>query len=266
MTIRIIYLLGLGHSGTTLLGRLLNAHSQAMSIGGTKNIPLFVSGRKSCACGALFPAECSYWSAVDDSLEKRGLSLSGLQFGYEDQENLKPEELHLFFESVLEASGAEVIVDTSRRRTYFAKLEQVPGLELIPVHIFKSPWAQYSSNKRKGMGLIRSLWNYNVRGRRIRTMKPKGHPIVHVHYEDLCRDPERHLARIMAAAGLAFEDEQVTAFSESETHILGGNRARSDKSSVIRLDENWRERLTVFEQSAARLLGGAVYRRNLKES
>jgi hypothetical protein len=266
MEIKIIYLLGLGHSGTTLMGRLLNAHSKTVSTGGTKNIPLFVSGRKSCTCGAGTPDGCDYWSRVDTALAKRGLSLSSLDFGYDNQQNLDKQELRLYFESVLEAAGAEVIVDTSRRRTYFTKLEQVPGVTLIPVHIFKDPRAQYSSNKRKGMGMVRSVWNYNTRGRRVRTMKPKGPPVVHVSYEALCRDPRGQLQRIMAAAGLEFEEQQVTAFGEAETHILGGNRMRSDSSSVIRLDESWRKRLTPFEQKTVSLLGASGYRRNLELS
>ena len=264
MKIKIIYLLGLGHSGTTLVGRLLNAHSRVVATGGTKNIPLFVSGRKSCTCGAISPQDCDYWSLVERALVKRGLSLSVLDFGYDNQKNLDLQALRFYFESVLEASGAEVIVDTSRRRTYFGKLEQVRDVELFPVHIFKDPRAQYSSNKRKGMGMLRSVWNYNVRGRRIHGMKPKGRPIEHVSYEALCRDPRGELGRIMSAVGLAFEADQLTAFGEKETHILGGNRMRKDKSSIIRLDEKWHTRLTPFEKRAVRILGASCYRRNLE--
>lgn len=263
MEIKIIYLLGLGHSGTTLLGRLLNAHSKVVSTGGTKNIPLFVSGRKSCACGARNPAECRYWSQVEQSLETRGLSFSSLDFGYDNQENLDPKALRLYFESVLEAAGAEAIVDTSRRRTYFTKLEQVPGVRLIPVHLFKDPLAQYSSNKKKRMSMLRSVWNYNVRGRRVRGMTPKGQPILHVPYEALCRNPREEIHRIMSAAGLAFEEEQVKSFGAMETHILGGNRMRQDTSSVIRLDETWKTRLTPFEKKVVKWLGASSYNRNL---
>ena len=266
MAIRIIYLLGLGHSGTTLLGRLLNAHSAVVATGGTKNIPLFVSGRKTCTCGAESPEQCVYWSRVDQALGHRGLSLSDLDFGYEDQNRLDMSKLRGYFESVLEASGAEVIVDTSRRRTYFSKLEQVPGVELVPVHIFKDPRAQYSSNKRKGIGLLRSVWNYNLRGRRVRGMEPSGRAVLHVSYEELCRNPRAELARIMEAAGLEFEEQQVNAFGEQETHILGGNRQRKDKSSNIRLDESWRERLTPMEQKLTVALGRRSYRENLKRA
>ncbi|TVP52316.1 MAG: sulfotransferase [Halomonadaceae bacterium] len=263
MAIKIIYLLGLGHSGTTLLGRLLGAHSQVIATGGTKNIPLFVKGRKTCACGATAPTECQLWSAVEERLKTRDLSLSDLQFGYDNQNNLNHDALKRYFESVLEASGAQAIVDTSRRRSYFAELEKVPGVELIPVHLFKDPRAQFSSAKRKNGNLFASVWSYNLRGRRVRGMQPAGRPVLHLSYESLCRDPMGQIARIMEAAGLPFEPDQVTHYGASELHIIGGNRQRHDTSSAIRLDESWRRRLTPMEQKLAIWLGGRSYRKNL---
>jgi len=263
MSIKVIYLLGLGHSGTTLLGRLLGTHSQVVATGGTKNIPLFVSGRKHCACGAKSPEQCRFWSAVEASLQRRSYSLGQLQLGYESQSSLDHDSLIAYFESVLEASGARVIVDTSRRTSYFNALQKVPGVELIPVHLFKDPRAQYSSAKRKGRALLHSAWTYNLRGRRVRGMKPAGPEIVHLSYEALCRDPEGQLGRIMQAAGLEFETSQTTAFGENESHILGGNRQKKDKSSRIRLDETWRKRLTPMEESLVRFLNGRSHRRNL---
>lgn len=263
MAIKIIYLLGLGHSGTTLLGRLLNAHSQVIATGGTKNIPLFVEGKKSCTCGAEKPSDCVFWSRVDMALARQDLSLRELRFGYEHQNNLDTGHLERYFESVLEAAQASAIVDTSRRRGYFSELERVPGVELVPVHIFKDPRAQFSSNKRKGMSLPRSLWNYNLRSRRVRGMQPKSQPVLHVSYEALCRNPQQQLTRIMNAAGLEFEQDQVSAYGSKETHILGGNRQRTNKASNISLDETWRKRLTPLQQRLALSLGGKALQKNL---
>jgi len=263
VSIRILYLLGLGHSGTTLLGRLLGAHSRVVATGGTKNIPLFVSGRKTCSCGATSPQECTFWSRVEGSLNERGRALADIQSGYDNQRRMDHGALGDYFRSVLEASGADVIVDTSRRRTYFTQLEQIPDVELVPVHLFKDPRAQFSSDKRKGGSLAATAWTYGMRSRRVRGMRPKGKEVLHVAYEDLCRDPEAQLSRIMQAAGLEFEQAQVTAFGENENHILGGNRQRRDKSSVIRLDETWRTRLTPTEARLMLLLNGRSHRRNL---
>lgn len=263
MSIKIIYLLGLGHSGTTLLGRLLGAHSDVVATGGTKNIPLFVRGRKSCTCGAIEPDGCPFWSRVDRALRERGRSLATLECGYDDQKRLNHQALTDYYSAVLEASGATVIVDTSRRRTYFSQLEQNPDLELIPVHLFKDPRRQHSSSKRKGRSLLHTVLTYANRGRRIRGMRPRGHPVLHLSYEDLCSDPRVELNRIMQTVGLEFQQRQLSEFGTTESHILGGNRQRADKSSTIRLDESWKWRLSSMETGLVMLFNGRGYRKNL---
>lgn len=263
MTIKIIYLLGLGHSGTTLLGRLLGAHSQVVATGGTKNIPLFVHGRKSCSCGATTPDECPFWSRVEQALQSRRRSLATLESGYDSQRRLDHQALTDYYAAVLEASGARVIVDTSRRRTYLSQLEKNPDLELIPVHLFKDPRGQHSSSKRKGRSLAHTIWTYAMRGRRVRGMHPRGRPVLHLSYEALCSDPQGQLSRVMPAAGLEFQERQLTEFGTNESHILGGNRQRADKSSTIRLDESWRRRLSPLEARLVMLCNGRGYRKNL---
>jgi len=263
LKIRIIYLLGLGHSGTTLLGRLLGAHSRVVATGGTKNIPLFVSGRKSCSCGAASPDQCPFWSEVEQILRCRGRSLETLAFGYDQQSHLDHEALSDYYAAVLEASGAHVIVDTSRRRTYFSQLEKNADLELIPVHLFKDPRRQHSSSKRKGRSLAHTVWTYGMRGRRVRGLRPRGQPVLHVSYERLCSEPGTQLTRIMQAVGLAVEAQQLTEFGRVQSHIIGGNRQREDRSSVIRLDESWRGRLSSLERGLVMLCNGAGYRKNL---
>jgi len=263
--VRVIYLLGLGHSGTTLLGRLLNAHSQVVATGGTKNIPLFVGGRKSCACGATAPDECAFWSRVQAQLQIRGLSLAELDVGY-DHRGLDYQALHAYYASVLAAAAASVIVDTSRRRGYFRELAKTPGVELVPVHIFKDPRAQCSSARRKGRSIWPAIWNYNTRSRRVRSLARDWPGMVHVSYEALCQNPREELGQIMAAAGLELEEQQINHWGEQETHILGGNRQRRSTSSEIRLDESWRERLTPFQQYLIRLINSGEHGRNLEAS
>ena len=263
--VRVIYLLGLGHSGTTLLGRLLNAHSQVVATGGTKNIPLFVSGRKSCACGASSPDECTFWSRVQAQLQIRGLSLADLDVGY-DHHRFDYQAVQTYYASVLTAADASVIVDTSRRRGYFRELARTPGVELVPVHIFKDPRAQCSSARRKGRSIWPAIWNYKTRSRRVRSLACDWPGMVHVSYEALCQDPRGELGRMMAAAGLELEEQQINHWGEQETHILGGNRQRRSTSSEIRLDESWRQRLTSLEQGVIQLLNGGEYRRNIEAS
>ena len=67
---KIIYILGAGHSGSTLLGMMLSAHSQVQGGGELKNFQklieqphLFDRPTHTCSCGELI-AKCPFWSPV----------------------------------------------------------------------------------------------------------------------------------------------------------------------------------------------------------
>jgi hypothetical protein len=83
---------------------------------------------------------------------------------------------------------------------------------------------------------------------------PGGHMLV--RYEDLCREPERVLARLYAFCGA---DPSVRAGND-EQHLLG-NRIRMGSLDEIRLDERWRQTLSPAEQSAVLAVAGDVHRR-----
>ncbi len=265
MTVKVLYILGLGHSGTTLLTRVLGAHSRIVATGGSWNVPRFLAGRRDCACGATAPGDCPFWSRVEAVLGERGLSLAELDLE-KPHGRLDPESTRIYFEAVAEAAGAEAIVDTTRRPSHLRALARVPGLELYPVHIFKNPRRQIASAKRKGGWWLPTLWNYGMRGRRVRGLQRQWPNLVHVPYESFCRDPRGQLERMLAPAGLEVEDRQIESWGEQPIHILGGNRQRTNTSSEIRLDESWKERLTPFERNLVRVWGDGTWRRNLAAS
>lgn len=94
-------------------------------------------------------------------------------------------------------------------------------------------------------------------------MRPRGHPVLHLAYEDLCSDPRGELSRIMQMVGLEVQQRQLSEFGITESHILGGNRQRAEKSSTIRLDESWKWRLSSMEMRLVMLFNGRGYRKNL---
>ena len=76
---------------------------------------------------------------------------------------------------------------------------------------------------------------------------------VTIHYEDLCRDPDKTMKTICDFLGLRVGSVDFGSGS-SEHHILG-NQMRLKSTKEIRLDEKWKDALTqddlgVFEQIA----------------
>ena len=82
---RVIYIAGTSHSGSTLLSLMLNANSEIMSVGEIQNLNRQLKikpGQKSyprCSCGASSLWQCNFWRAVDDYVRRKsGKSLLDL--------------------------------------------------------------------------------------------------------------------------------------------------------------------------------------------
>ncbi len=77
-----------------------------------------------------------------------------------------------------------------------------------------------------------------------------------VHYEDLCKDPNKYMSEISRFLGLdpALLPE---SFGDQEVHLTGNNM-RLNGLGEIRLDEKWRTALPPDELELFEKLGGGL--------
>ncbi len=83
---RVIYIAGAAHSGSTLLDLMLNAHPDIVSVGEVLKLNRQLAYRDPerktyapCSCGAPSLLQCEFWSAVDaQSRASTGKSLAEL--------------------------------------------------------------------------------------------------------------------------------------------------------------------------------------------
>jgi hypothetical protein len=85
----------------------------------------------------------------------------------------------------------------------------------------------------------------------------QGKHMIHIKYEDLATDPAAQLNRVCSFLGIDFE-ESMLDFACHEHHITNGNDMRFQRSSEIRPDFAWKEKLSpcdlcYFEQTAGSL-------------
>src|SRR5690606_31136679 len=73
---KVVYIVGAGHSGSTLLDLILGTHSRIESVGEIKRLERLYSGGKGsgCTCGEPFTA-CAYWRAIGDRLREHDIDL-----------------------------------------------------------------------------------------------------------------------------------------------------------------------------------------------
>jgi hypothetical protein len=71
--INIIYLLGAGRSGTTMLTTVLNNHAKIFAVGEMHQFLDYVKDNKDCSCGE-FLTDCSFWSQILNELNVAEIS------------------------------------------------------------------------------------------------------------------------------------------------------------------------------------------------
>ena len=161
---RVIYIAGTSHSGSTLLSLMLNANSEIMSVGEIQNLNRQLKikpGQKSyprCSCGASSLWQCNFWRAVDDYVRRKsGKSLLDLDMS--DYSNAKDRcgANQVLFEAISSVSGKNFIVDSSKHPGRMASLMRIPDLNIYPVYLIRTPEGQINSVLKKRGGLVKPI-------------------------------------------------------------------------------------------------------------
>ena len=245
---KVIYIAGLSHSGSTLLSLMLNAHPEIISVGELKDLRRAGAGMP-CGCGAPSLEQCDFWSSVEKVLRRRsGKSIKDLDCfrQYSIQRDSLAENVFLF-QAIHEASGKRFVVDSSKRPGRLKYLLNLKGLEVYPVHLIRDARGQILSMLKRQGGFAKHILRYRVVNSLIRsTIKSVPHAIL--RYEDLVQEPERNLSRLLEPLGLSFSPRQMLWF-EHERHLIAGNKMRWESERLV-LDERWKESLSGFQQAA----------------
>lgn len=255
--IKVIYILGAGHSGSTLLDLLLGSHSQVESVGEINNFYDYISpktdhlkGIRYCTCGTHVD-ECPYWKPIRENLRS--------EFGT-DEISLQPNDPKAFashnqlvFQSILDVSGKSVICDSSKIYSRLQGLLNANGFDVEIIHLIRDSRAVAYSYKKKGEKFYPTLiaWLKVNLYEWFKLRKRKNYRLL--RYEDFVDNPEAALKEILKSAGLNFESEQLL-FWKHEHHNLGGNRMRNKGRQEIRKDTKYVQALTATEWWACTLL------------
>lgn len=243
--LRIVYVVGRSHSGSTLLDLLVSSHSEIASVGEAKMFQR--QPAKACTCGAPSWSACPLWSAVDRSLrEASAPPLAEIRIDSGDADTFARHN-GAFFAAVSQVTGKQVLLDSSKDLSRLKRLlaSDVP-VEVI--HLLRHPCGVTYSNLRKGGDLARECRRY-VRTHLGAARATVGRRSIEVHYETLASAPREELERIMGWLGLAFEPAQLAGWKRRERHNFGGNRMRFDASEEIRVDDTWRRGLTAVQKA-----------------
>ena len=149
-----IYILGAGHSGSTLLDHLLSSHSKIESGGELYKYLPYVSdtlgkrpyNNRICSCGEHIN-DCEYWAKIKKSIAaKHGTFEIDL---WETATKKFGEYNYDVISEMLKTSGKEVFCDSSKKLTRFLALQQYDYFDMYVIHLVRDGRAVGYSHQKK---------------------------------------------------------------------------------------------------------------------
>lgn len=252
--VRVLYILGLGHSGTTLLSLLLSGDPEVFAGGHlieSKRIFTDQADKLKISDGTNV-ATSPFWKTVKEKLSQRGvrISTSG-QIGRLDEGN-KSEDIAEYYEVILEVSGKSIITDNSRVKDYRDFLKQ-GHCDVFNIHVVRDVRGLVYSHMRKKrkstfIGLsIRWLVENLPYALWCRFRKDT----IHIRYEDLISDSSEILRTIFKALvyfGSGQLNKRIFVAEAISSHNLmfSGNRLRLNRIEKISIDSEYIDRLPPY--------------------
>jgi hypothetical protein len=277
-SIKVLFIMGKGRSGSTLLDNALGEIDGFFSAGEIHNLWRrgLVNGFK-CGCGRSVPT-CPVWSEVLAAMPNTADPRQVLAWQAEVVRSrngrrlvrLSPgasatwpalerycDVLSSLYRAIAGVTGDGVIVDSSKRAVHGALLRLVPGISPYFVHLVRDPRAvgfsrqrtRYQGDRemRRDSALYSAVtWTWeNALAEIVRRRYPAGRALV-VRYEDFVARPRQTVQEILAMVGeaaseLPFADDHVLTLGVN--HSAAGNPSRFRRGTVaLREDDEWRTR------------------------
>lgn len=286
--IKVLYIAGLGRSGSTILGNILGSIEGFFHVGELHSIwQVNLSENRLCGCGISF-RKCDLWQTILDKAfggidrvdsqkmfdtlrsELRTRRTLPLSFTPQGGSILKSrlgnylDNLERLYHAIQSVTDSQVIVDSSKSPSYGYALSLIPTMDLHVVHLIRDPRAVAYSFRRKkfdpdGMQYMRMhspmktagfwlLWNLAIE----RLLHYPG-KYMQVKYEDFVAMPltiTNNIARFVnpKSSRLPFIDDHTVDVMPS--HSICGNPNRFKVRRVeLRPDIEWESRMRVLDKT-----------------
>jgi hypothetical protein len=245
-----LFILGLGHSGTTLIGRMLAMHPEGICVGELLRLDSALANPDElCSCGERLNV-CPFWNRWLAALPP------SVKTDYTAWDLSAIEQIRV-------GEGKQFLTDSSKTRVY-RLLRRLDGPRVGFLLMLRDPRGVMRSALRRGRDLDEQLQTHRKWIRRYEAFARKqAHRCLIVHYEDLARSAETELRRVCAFAGLEFMPEMCQPDAKTHHLVRASTSPYLKGADKVAVDQRWREELSE-EQSRmiVRQLGRVgLYRR-----
>ncbi len=227
---KIIYIAGLGHSGSTILDMSLGTLPGVIGLGELKTLMDDHTREKHytsiCSCGKK-ATECMIWKEVPVLLEGK---------------QNDPEKIEAILDLLQKIYGERIsLADSSKNSyAYLKYLHKNHDLRVIYLTRDIRSWS-YSRHLSTGKPVIYFFLRWVLENIKLRSqIRKMGIRPMKAGYEELALFPEHVLKRIAAFTNLGYSDSMLTP-GLTNSHIISGNVARADSMKRMhwRYDARW---------------------------
>jgi hypothetical protein len=291
----VLCITGWCRNGSTIMGNILNEIPGIMHVGELHFLWKNAAGKGAnsiCGCGAAL-TECPFWSARIKELMPAGASLEAYAAEVCGRQRAHVRTRHTWrvlargaaspglkahadlmartYQAIAAASGARVIVDTSKIPGEAALLPYLDGVTPYFVHLVRDPRAVAESWREPkqyvySMSAAKSTayWHgFNLAAQAITRRYPE--QSLFLRYEDFLADPRAVTGRLLALCGEPDTANPVHGrrIDLGVNHTVTGNpdRFRSGETVLRDTDNHWAAGLSRSSRLAAVLLAWPLFRR-----
>jgi hypothetical protein len=281
--LKVVLIVGRGRSGSTIFDNVLGGIDGFASAGELHNLwRRAIEKGHHCGCGVPL-TECAVWSRaletthLDPALGRLGVEdvkgwqtrvvrqrhlLQLLRFEPGRETGWKPLDRYVrllgrAYRAFAEASGARIVVDSSKRPEHAAVVRLVPGIESYYLHLVRDPRAVAYSRQRikigpdgvmRRFGILKGTKGWIVRNVEASVLKRRvpGSRFARVLYGHFVGWPGPTVERVLDLVDeprpeLPFEDFRTVRLAPS--HTVAGNPSRFRTGPVtLSFDDEWRTR------------------------
>ncbi|MEU9888090.1 sulfotransferase [Sphaerisporangium sp. NPDC051011] len=271
-----VFIGGLGRSGTTLLERLLGEVQGVAPLGEVVHLwERGVIGKEPCGCGEPFTS-CPFWRRVgirafggwSTGLADRVLTLRRRVDRTRHIPALAARRCRVglsgytraysrVYEAAAQVAGGRVVVDSSKHASLAFCLRTSPVVDMSVVHVVRDPravaysWRKQITRPEDGRPMTRwpPLWtavHWLVQNLAFELLARRGGTVIRVRYEDLLADPPAVMQALLARLGLGGVELTFLRPGVAElsvAHTCAGNPMRFAAGPLeLSRDDNWCDR------------------------
>jgi len=228
---KIIYIAGLGHSGSTVLDMALGAHPEIVGLGEIYAVlnhkdHLNLFEKSTCSCGKK-GNDCDFWKEAKDIATSNELN---------EEKYLKLIDL---FDRLY--NNNLILVDSSKNSyPYLKMLNAKFDLRILYLSRDFRSWS-YSRSSRTRKPLVYLILRWFLENKKLLyVLKKYKLNYFKVGYEELAHFPELILKKVSTYTGIEFHDSMLSP-ANTKSHIISGNIARVDNSKKTKFyyDMKW---------------------------